>query len=66
MKVLTPVDLIAELSNPEVAQPVSMDEQLLEAIKKELDLGAIIVGMSASGLDGWMRDNLADKNCLQF
>ena len=64
--VLTPADLIAELSNPEVAQPADMGDQLLAAIKAELASGAIIVGMSASGLDDWLRNNLADENYLQF
>lgn len=66
LKVLAPEDLIAKLSNPGVARPAAMDEQLLAAIKEELASGSIVVGMSASGLDGWLRDNLADENYRQF
>lgn len=66
LEVLSSRDLISELSNPQIAQPAQMDSQLLAAIKTEMESGSIVVGMSASGLDSWLRDNLADKKTLQF
>ena len=55
LKILTPKDLISNLANPEIAQVASMNQDLIDAIKKELRSGAVVVAMSASGLDSWLR-----------
>ena len=66
LKVLTPLDLIAGLDNPQVARASKLDDELKRNIKDALKSGAIVVGMSASGLDDWLRTNFADKKYLKF
>ena len=66
LKVLTPQDLIDTLVNSEIAQVAEMNQDLIDAIKDALNSGAVVVAMSASGLDTWLRENLADKQYLKF
>ena len=66
LPVLDPTDFIETLSNRQIASPAKMDRDLQTAIERELAAGSVVVGMSASGLDGWLRENLADKTRLKF
>lgn len=66
LDILTAKDLIATLKNPQKAQEAKMNEDLKNNIKEDLQSGAIVIGMSAGGLDGWLRHNLADKQYLKF
>ena len=66
LKILTPQDLIDTLANSEIAQVAEMNQDLIDAIKDALNSGAVVVAMSASSLDIWLRENLADKQYLKF
>ncbi|MYB39750.1 hypothetical protein F4X86_00430 [Candidatus Saccharibacteria bacterium] len=66
LPVLNPADFIKTLSNRQIASPAKMNRELRTAIERELAAGSIVVGMSASGLDGWLRENLGDKARLKF
>ncbi len=60
LKMLSPAELIAHISNPEIAEPAEMDDKLREAINKHLADGDMVVAMDASGggsLDEWLRKN---------
>ena len=63
---LSPQDLIATLSNPSIAQPAVMGARLKAAIEADLRSGAIVVGMSAGGLDDWLRRQLGQKPILKI
>lgn len=60
--VLEPSELITHLSDPSIAVAAKKDEQLVEAIKKHLAEGAMVVGMAGGGggsLDEWLRQNFS-------
>lgn len=62
LPMLSPRQLIAYLSQPEIAEPVAMDDNLLRTIKKHLADGDMVVAMGASGggsLDEWLRKHFA-------
>jgi len=56
--VLSPADLIAKLSDPTIAEPAEMDDDLWTAIETHIEAGDLVVGMSAGNLDRWLRDHL--------
>ena len=55
LKILTPGDLIAELENPEIAQPALMDENLEHEIVKNVKENNLVVLMTAGPADAWFR-----------
>ena len=58
--ILKPGDLIAYLSNPKMAQVASMNQQLKDNIKKQLELNNMVIALSGGGghsLDEWLRAN---------
>lgn len=57
-RIITPVELITHLSDPTIAQPAELDEDLKRAIKAHLAKGDMVVAMSGGGggsLDEWLR-----------
>lgn len=66
LKILTIQDLISTLKNPQKAQEAEMNEDLKNKVCEDLKSGAVVIGISASGLDSWLRSNLADEKYLKF
>ncbi len=59
-KVLTPADLIANMTNPQIAEPADMNDNLKQTIQKHLDQGDQVVCLTGGGggsLDEWLRAN---------
>lgn len=57
-RVLEPTDLIARLSDPSLAQPAELGEDLKRTIQAHLTKGDMVVGMAGGGggsLDEWLR-----------
>jgi UDP-N-acetylmuramate--alanine ligase len=62
-RILEPVELIARLSDPTIAQPAELDENLQRTIQTHLDKGDMVVGMAGGGggsLDDWLRKNFTN------
>lgn len=60
--VLTPPELISHLTDPSIAQPVELNDQLAQTIRKHLADGDLVVGMAGGGggsLDEWLRKEFA-------
>ncbi|MEM6997771.1 MAG: Mur ligase domain-containing protein [Patescibacteria group bacterium] len=56
--VLSPKELIADMDNPEIAQPASLDDDLRSVIDLHLEAGDLVLVVSAGGansLDSWLR-----------
>lgn len=63
-KVLTPEDLIQYLSDPTIAQPAKLDDELWSNIQKELS-DSIVVCVSGGGggsLDEWLRVKVREQH----
>lgn len=63
LPLLTPKELITHLSDPSIAEPAELNNQLLARIKTHLDAGDLVVAMGASGkgsMDEWLREHLQD------
>ncbi len=58
LPVLTPKQLIAKLSNPKIAEPAEMNDQLVSAIRRELDHRSLVLVMGAGDIDKWLREHL--------
>lgn len=57
-KVLSPEDLIKEISNPEIAEPADLNQTLKENIQKHTKAEDLVVCLSGGGggsLDEWLR-----------
>jgi UDP-N-acetylmuramate--alanine ligase len=57
-RILQPSELIAHLTNPQIAMPADRDRQLKETIQTHLARGAMVVAMAGGGgnsLDEWLR-----------
>jgi UDP-N-acetylmuramate--alanine ligase len=57
-RIIEPTELIARLSDPTIAQPVELDENLKRTIQAHLDKGDMVVAMAGGGggsLDEWLR-----------
>lgn len=59
LPVLTPADLINELSNGDKAEPMEIDDELFEQILKYRDAGYLVLLMTAGPADTWLRQKLA-------
>lgn len=58
LRVIPPAELISHLSDPRIAEPAEMGDELKAIIQKHLDEGAMVVGMAGGGgssLDEWLR-----------
>lgn len=63
LPLLTPAELITHLSDPSIAEPAELNDQLLSQIKAHLDAGDIVVAMGASGkgsMDEWLREHFSN------
>ncbi len=58
LPVLTPIDLINELSNADKAEPMEMNDELYEQIIKYRDAGYLVILMTAGPADAWLRKKL--------
>ena len=58
LPVLTPKQLIAKLDNAKIAEPAEMGDELVQAIRRELDHGALVLVMGAGDIDKWLRAHL--------
>ncbi len=57
-RIIEPLELIAHLSDPTIAQPEIRNDKLKKIIQKHLDKGTMVVAMSGGGgdsLDEWIR-----------
>lgn len=52
---LTPSDLISKLSNPEIAEPAELNDELWDTILAHHSTGDLIILMSAGDADEWLR-----------
>jgi len=60
LDILTPEQLISELSNAASAQSVELNDTLWENIQREREAGNLVLCMGAGTIDGWLRQRLAD------
>ena len=61
LTVITPEELIAGLSNKEVAEPAELSDELAEEVRKWVDDGYLVVLMTAGPADGWLRGLYGEK-----
>ena len=57
LKVLAPEDLISEMNNAEIAEPVELNEDLKQKILQYQRDGYLVVLMTAGSADKWLREN---------
>lgn len=55
LKILTPSDYIAHLSNKKVAEPAELNDELATALTKWHDKGYLVLLMTAGPADLWLR-----------
>lgn len=55
LKVLTPADFVARLSNKKIAEPAEMDEKLAAELLKWHEKGYLVLLMTAGPADLWLR-----------
>lgn len=58
--VLTPNDLIAKLSDPDIAEPAELNDELWQQIEQDRTNGALVLVMGAGPIDGWARGKMHD------
>lgn len=58
LPVLTPEDLIQNLTNKDHVTPVEFDDALWQKIEAARQAGKLVVCMGAGAIDGWVRDRL--------
>jgi UDP-N-acetylmuramate-alanine ligase len=57
-RIIPPAELISHLSDPSIAEPAAMNNNLKQIIIKHTKEGAMVVGMAGGGggsLDEWLR-----------
>lgn len=59
LPILTPYDLIEELSNADVAEPAEMNDELFDTLLKYRDDGYLVLLMTAGPADTWLRKKLS-------
>lgn len=62
-RIIPPAELITRLSDPSIAQPADLDEDLKRTIQAHLDKGDMVVGMAGGGggsLDEWLRQEFVN------
>lgn len=55
IKEVKPADFIAKLSNPKIAEPAQLDDNLKEALLKWHEKGYLVLLMTAGPADAWLR-----------
>lgn len=55
LKVITPAEFIKDLSNPEIAEPAELNDDLIRQIQKCLDNNYLVILMTAGPADPWLR-----------
>lgn len=58
LPVLTPRQLIAKLADPAVAEPATLDDSLIQHIRRELKNHSLVLVMGAGDVDKWLRTHL--------
>ena len=58
LAILQPEDLIAKLSNPEIAEPAEQGDELKQRINNHRQNGDLVILLNAGELDTWARQNL--------
>ena len=59
LAVLAPTDLMAVLSNKEIAEEAALDDALVAKIKEALEENYLVLLMTAGPADAWLRKNFA-------
>lgn len=57
LEILTPAELIKGLSNPSLAEPTEMNDELKQKLDEHMRRNELVVLMSAGDLDEWARKN---------
>ena len=60
LPILTPEDLMQNITNRQAVHPAQLNEQLWQHIVSARNKGGLILAMGAGNIDGWLRSNLAD------
>ena len=60
LKILTPSELIATLSNPEIASEAEADDTLAQKLKQYHDDGWLVILLTAGPADAWLRKIFAE------
>jgi UDP-N-acetylmuramate--alanine ligase len=60
LPVLTPEELINNLSDPNLAEPKQMNDELVAAVKSHVKNDDLVLLLNAGNLDAWARQNLID------
>jgi UDP-N-acetylmuramate--alanine ligase len=63
-RIIPPEELIAHLSDPSIASPAELNDELKVVIQKHIDAGDMVVGMAGGGggsLDEWLRQEFASN-----
>ena len=58
LEIISAEELIAGLSNKDIAEPAELNDELFEKILKYRDDGYLILLMTAGPADGWLRKNI--------
>lgn len=59
LSVLTPQELIKNITNKDAVHPADLDDNLWEHIQQARQRGALVLCMGAGTIDGWVRSHLA-------
>lgn len=59
LAVLTPEELIASLTHPDIAEVAAMDDQLIHHLRQAIEKHKLVLIMGAGDIDPWIRQNLA-------
>ena len=60
LEVLTPEELISELSNSEIAEAAELDDALAERLEEYLRDGYLVILLSAGPADEWLREKFGE------
>jgi UDP-N-acetylmuramate--alanine ligase len=62
LQILTPQDLIQNISNKEKVEIVELNDDLWQKIQSARNEGKLVLGMGAGRIDGWLRDMLEQNS----
>ncbi len=57
LDILTPAQLIENLTNSSVVEPAELNDELADSIRAHIAAGSTVIGMAAGDLDAWLREN---------